>query len=332
MKKQIKFILLCIIACVIFFSCGGEKEPSAILPTIEDLSIVEEKTATTQTLVANIEAVEPSDGFENSFYDSKISSRVDALVSDIVASLSNHTNLRIVDRTKINDIQMEHAFQNSEWSSEEKTAEIGMASNADIIINLTAFSENEINVEFTDINTMQAMNTVVSSSSVSNLSSFNLSKLIQEENSNLFTAGTYYYTGITKSQQSYTVETEEFITPYGKYSPVGVETSEVSQILSRKMQDIYSLNIDEDDLVLIETERGDLIYASASLNLKEAEIFNANGRDYSTQAIGTIRIREDDGPKLIDGTLFFKEDRMAIHFASENADGTGFAYFINFEK
>ncbi|MBQ7167024.1 MAG: hypothetical protein IJR93_08795 [Treponema sp.] len=48
--------------------------------------------------------------------------------------------------------------------------------------------------------------------------------------------------------------------------------------------------------------------------------------------VGKIRIREDGGAKLLEGDVFADDGALAIHFGSQNGDGSGAAYFLMFEE
>lgn len=314
---------------MIITSCDKNKQVNI---EISDLALITQEDFSVKQWIANIEQVEPAKGFEDMFYEDNLKSNIDIMVSQIVAKLSNRSDLRVVDRTKINEIQAEHSFQTSDWSSDVKTTEIGVAANANMLIHLTAHSANEIAVQFMNLNTMQTISILINDSNIAELSTMSFEKLSDKEQSNSFTTGLYYFNGITKSQHLYTEDNLNLITPFGKYRPANVDSQEVSQLLPRKMRNIKTFDIDENSLVTIITEDDETIYATAVVNLDDAESYFVNDNEYSTLSIGDIRIREDDGPKLLEGTVFYSNEFMSIHFASENGDGTGFAYFINFEK
>lgn len=68
--------------------------------------------------------------------------------------ISQRSDLRVIDRTKFETVKNELAFQQSDWSNKEKTAEIGKALNADMICFVTIYKD-AYKVEFLNVNTVQ---------------------------------------------------------------------------------------------------------------------------------------------------------------------------------
>ncbi len=68
--------------------------------------------------------------------------------------ISQRPDLRVIDRTKFETVKNELAFQQSDWSNKEKTAEIGRALNADMICFVTIYKD-AYKVEFLNVNTVQ---------------------------------------------------------------------------------------------------------------------------------------------------------------------------------
>ena len=68
--------------------------------------------------------------------------------------ISQRPDLRVIDRTKFETVKNELAFQQSDWSNKEKTAEIGKALNADMICFVTIYKD-AYKVEFLNVNTVQ---------------------------------------------------------------------------------------------------------------------------------------------------------------------------------
>lgn len=72
----------------------------------------------------------------------------------IEETLSARVDLRIVDRMKVSAVQGELNFQQTEWSSGTKVAEIGNALNADLVCFVTIY-ESVYKVEFLNVNTFE---------------------------------------------------------------------------------------------------------------------------------------------------------------------------------
>lgn len=68
--------------------------------------------------------------------------------------LSMRTDLRVIDRSRVETAMEEQAFQQSDWSDNSKTAEIGKALNADYIVFIVIY-EQFYGIEFMDVNTFQ---------------------------------------------------------------------------------------------------------------------------------------------------------------------------------
>ena len=68
--------------------------------------------------------------------------------------LSNRPDLKVIDRSKVDTVLQEQAFQQSDWSDGVKSAELGRALNADVIAFIVVYSDFYI-VEFLNVNTFQ---------------------------------------------------------------------------------------------------------------------------------------------------------------------------------
>ena len=74
--------------------------------------------------------------------------------NEIEKILSNREDLCIVDLGKESDVQKQHAFEQSDWSSQEKVAVIGKAINAELVC-IVSVLENTYKVEFVHVSTLQ---------------------------------------------------------------------------------------------------------------------------------------------------------------------------------
>lgn len=86
-----------------------------------------------------------------------MTSKLDAqiLVAKVIQYISNKNNLTVVDRTKMDAIEKEQEFNMSEWSEKNKSVEIGIAKNADIVLTIIPMTEYECTLQFLQINTME---------------------------------------------------------------------------------------------------------------------------------------------------------------------------------
>ena len=98
--------------------------------------------------------------------DTKSKDEILILMDEAILKFQNYIDdmvgVSFIDRSKIALIENEHAFQLSDWSNEKKTAEIGNALNANILLFLENFSylrnnggEYRFTANFVDINSMQ---------------------------------------------------------------------------------------------------------------------------------------------------------------------------------
>jgi TolB-like protein len=129
------------------------------------------------------------------------SSRGQAITADdaesitelFIAELAKRSEVRVVDRASLDRVIAEMRFQNSDWSNPQKTAQLGAALNADILVRgqLNQLGE-QVSVALTalDIKTLE----VVSSST----QSIDINRLYNNEKS----WGSYRYTNIFGTMES----------------------------------------------------------------------------------------------------------------------------------
>lgn len=124
------------------------------------------------------------------------------LMDEAILKFQNYIDdmvgVSFIDRSKIAQIEKEHAFQLSDWSNEKKTAEIGHALNANVLLFLENFSylkdnggEYRFRANFVDMNSMQTTSHSIvytgrkltaSSESLGRISFRNFNKISQIEN------------------------------------------------------------------------------------------------------------------------------------------------------
>ena len=134
--------------------------------------------------------------------DTKSKDEVLILMDEAILKFQNYIDdmvgVSFIDRSKIAQIEKEHAFQLSDWSNEKKTAEIGHALNANVLLFLENFSylkdnggEYRFRANFVDINSMQTTShsivytgrkLIASSESLERINFRNFNKISQIEN------------------------------------------------------------------------------------------------------------------------------------------------------
>ena len=295
------------------FSSGGKVSDT-------DLAPVEKETFTPRH-VAEISALR---GASNE--------ALEELTAKIVQVLSSRSDMRIVDRTKMADVMAEAMFQESDWAESTTSATVGKAIAADLRVVLTAQGSDSIKVDFLDVNTLQTVTKIVNAGNVSSLSSVSLAAFDAGGNKDFSLNGTWYCNGVRKSQVSYSAGDLDKITPFGRLRPEKAERGEYADLLGRKLRGIETMTIQEDTIATLSLESGDEIYAEASFSPREPYTAKQGGKEYSTMLVGRIRLREDGGGRLLEGDVYAKDGELAVHFGSQNGDGSGFAYFLMFEE
>lgn len=88
---------------------------------------------------------------------------LESCITDFQNSVDSKTGVSFLDRSKISQIEKEHKFQLGDWSNDKKTAEVGRALNANILLFIDKFGyidnrsgEYRFEANFVDINTMQS--------------------------------------------------------------------------------------------------------------------------------------------------------------------------------
>mgnify|MGYP004547606165 CR=1 FL=1 len=89
-------------------------------------------------------------------------------ITDFENNVDEITGVSFLDRSKISQIEKEHKFQLGDWSNDKKTAEVGKALNANILLFLDKFTyvdsgsgQYRFVAKFVDVNTMQSSSFVV---------------------------------------------------------------------------------------------------------------------------------------------------------------------------
>jgi len=271
-------------------------------------------------------------------------------ISEVVEKLSRE-GFKTVERneSKISKVMKEHDFQMSEWSSDNKVAEVGKAANADVILsfvprfkpNSDGSSNVTVDAEFMDINTMQVINFKYDGSSFSNWD-FNLLKLNTD-----VPDGMWYCDGLMKSSIKYNKNNAQYITPFaGANSLAKTRDGEVSKYLVKPMQRIhisdssgyivYEDGSEEEVTVKFTAEKDRNISVSEvsyeDVLDKKTSMYTSSGSGVSTMKIGNIIIRDENGKQLLKGPVYRRGSAMGVFVGTSAKDGTGTAYFLMFGK
>ena len=313
MMTNLASAVLLTAVCAVFASCKGGVSAS-------DLALMETQASSARH-VAEVSALR-----------GESSAALEELTAKIVQVLSSRSDLRIVDRTKMDDVMAEAMFQESDWAESTTSATVGKAIAADLRVALTASGEKSIKVDFLDVNTLQSVTAVVSAENVGSLSSLSLAAFDAGGSKDFSLDGTWYCSGVRKSQTRYRARDLEKITPFGRLRPVNAERGEYADLLGRKLRGIETMTIQDGSFVTFVLENGEEINAESSFSPKEPYTVKQGGKEYSTLLVGKIRICDDGGARLLEGNVYAKDGELAVHFGSQNGDGSGKAYFLMFEE
>lgn len=93
---------------------------------------------------------------------------LETCITDFENKVDELTGVSFLDRSKISQIEKEHKFQLGDWSNNKKTAEVGKALNANILLFLDKFTyvdsgsgQYRFEAKFVDVNTMQSSSFIV---------------------------------------------------------------------------------------------------------------------------------------------------------------------------
>lgn len=100
--------------------------------------------------------------FSSSDKSSERLTLLESCITDFQSKIDTKLGVSFLDRTKIAQIEKEHKFQLGDWSNDKKTAEVGKALNANVMLFLDKFGyindtdEIRFEAKFVDINTMRS--------------------------------------------------------------------------------------------------------------------------------------------------------------------------------
>lgn len=282
-------------------------------------------------------------------------------------TLWKNSGLRLVDRSQIDEAMKEHQFQLSDWTDENKTAQVGKFLNADYVLTCRASPElkagyrdiwSECTLTFLNVNTLETI--LLSTADVQHFDYSTgererrafLSKLssgLGEGAAASLTSlpQTIEFVSVKKSAVKYKSKYLDFVCPFIK----GAKKSS-----DKEMKKISSISFNADGKSCTvrmkdgEEENGKLWFKSqspldftATISSKKAKVFsddylteNADaffsGEAYdihlTDKKIGEISI---NSPSLeLEGAVFRDGDQLVIDYKADKEDGTGHHYFAFF--
>lgn len=159
----ISLTIFCVLSCS--KNSQSASKSSEITEQSEDFEFVEKPKVRTVEIASIDYATGVSSG------------DVAVLKSRIIEGLSNRNNIRVIDRSRLDDVLNEHQKQQSLWASDDGRSEVGRQYNANAYVYLEAISKTEIQVTIEDLDTFQQVVKLVNESNVSEIKYWDLSIL-----------------------------------------------------------------------------------------------------------------------------------------------------------
>lgn len=171
MKKIIAFAS---VLALLFVSCSKNKTTQNTVqesqePTEKNNNEFESEIEKPKIRTIEIASIDYASGV--------LPSDVAVLKAKIVEELSNRKNLRVIDRSRINDVLNEHQKQQSLWASDDNLAEVGKQYNANAYVYLEAINKTQIQVTIEDLDTFQQVVKIVDMTNVSEIKNWDLTIL-----------------------------------------------------------------------------------------------------------------------------------------------------------
>ncbi|MDD7697954.1 hypothetical protein [Treponema porcinum] len=169
MKKIILSVLA--VSQILLFSCNKNQKTVITAQPVEIQEQEEKIDFSEKPKVRTVEIVSME------YASGVASSDVATLKAKIIEGLSNRKNVRVIDRSRMNDVLNEHQKQQSLWASDDGKAEVGRQYNANALVYLEAINKNEIQVTIEDLDTFQQVVKLVNISNVSEIANWDLAIL-----------------------------------------------------------------------------------------------------------------------------------------------------------
>ena len=236
---------------------------------------------------------------------------LESCITDFQNKVDIKTGVSFLDRSKIEQIEREHKFQLGDWSNNTKTAEVGKALNANILLFLDKFGfvdsgkgEYHFEAKFVDINTMQsasfnivysnAKKKIVTPATVETISFRDFSSISTKKNPFEDELALKTIKTLRTVQKKDMKETS----PLGDI--VKIELSEYDGIMPKSnLYEVSTLNFDGFGSVEI-SSGSNLENASYSFEPVEMNLIKSGNDYYTDGKIGTITIESKAGYKKHD--------------------------------
>lgn len=288
-------------------------------------------------------------------------------LADLQQNIMDHTSIKFVDRSRMEEVMKEHAFQQSVWADENLTVQVGKVLNADAIVSLEAaewsYDYNSIDISFIDrkksimnINTMEKFifeglwsRSRKEVKRIYDMFPNNINEGILQGNST-----TLQFSGIRKSAFSYKEKELEYVCPF----PLGKKPvpAKPKDDLSKKISSIEAIKLNmqaktctvmfddgssEDGTVNIslhDAERLKIPFSEKQFNLLpddtdynlEGDFFERYYVELTTWNRGKIKIRSNN--LNLSGDIYVRGKDYVIDYKSDKDDGRGKHYFAFFTK
>lgn len=236
---------------------------------------------------------------------------LESCITDFQNKVDIKTGVSFLDRSKIEQIEREHKFQLGDWSNNTKTAEVGKALNANILLFLDKFGFVDsgkggyhFEAKFVDINTMQsasfnivysnAKKKIVTPATVETISFRDFSSISTKKNPFEDELALKTIKTLRTVQKKDMKETS----PLGDI--VKIELSEYDGIMPKSnLYEVSTLNFDGFGSVEI-SSGSNLENASYSFEPVEMNLIKSGNDYYTDGKIGTITIESKAGYKKHD--------------------------------
>lgn len=128
-QKNLSVLILLLITISMFTSCFKKEEPKEL----KACAMVMEKPNNSKDVTDEI---------------------TEMVFGQIEEAITQRNDLRVIDRNRFDKVREEMQFQQTDWASSEKTADLGKALNADFICIVTIYKDS-YKVEFLNVNSVQ---------------------------------------------------------------------------------------------------------------------------------------------------------------------------------
>ena len=233
---------------------------------------------------------------------------LEGCITDFTHKVDELTGVSFLDRTKIAQIEKEHKFQLGDWSNDKKTAEVGKALNANIMLFLDKFayidSDYRFEAKFVDINTMQSSsyNIVYKNPKKKIVTPENVGRISFRDFTAIPTKNTSFEDELSLKTQGQirTVQKNDLktVSPLGNVTKLELSEYDLNAPKTEFMQ-VSSIKIDGFGGIEVKTEQGS---SNFTYTFEPCEVYIERiGNDFYTDGrIGTLTIKTENGYEKFD--------------------------------